>query len=140
MTTKKSRRRGVVLSLTGQQKLETARRQVEKAAHHGDRLTLEELSERTQLAISTITRVLEARIGVDKLTIDQFLQPSICCWNGKIITVQIRSNQRKVILNHCRSNLLKLSQVGVISIGVKRFSDERLRQRCFGLLWSSVSS
>ncbi|PSB44032.1 hypothetical protein [Chamaesiphon polymorphus] len=67
MNAKKSRRRGVVLSLTGQQKLETARRQIEKAERYGDRLTLDELSERTQLAISTITRVLEAQIGVDKL-------------------------------------------------------------------------
>ncbi|WP_245894130.1 hypothetical protein [Chamaesiphon polymorphus] len=72
MNAKKSRRRGVVLSSTGQQKLETARRQFEKAGNNGDRFTLEELSERTQLAVSTITRVLESQIGVDKLTIDQF--------------------------------------------------------------------
>lgn len=38
----------------------------------GDRFTLEELSERTQLAVSTISRVLEAQVGVDKLTLDQF--------------------------------------------------------------------
>lgn len=44
MTAKKSRRRGVVLSLTGQQKLETARRQIEKAERYGDRLTLDEFS------------------------------------------------------------------------------------------------
>jgi WD40 repeat protein len=72
MNAKKNRRRGVVLSFAGQQKLETARRQLEKATNMGDRFTLEELSERTQLAISTITRVLEAQSGVDKLTLDQF--------------------------------------------------------------------
>jgi WD40 repeat protein len=72
MTTKKSRRRGVVLSSIGQQKLEAARRQLEKTVNVGDRFTLEELSECTQLAISTITRVLEAQVGVDKLTLDQF--------------------------------------------------------------------
>jgi uncharacterized Zn finger protein len=65
MTTKKSRRRGVVLSSIGQQKLEAARRQLEKTVNVGDRFTLEELSECTQLAISTITRVLEAQVGVD---------------------------------------------------------------------------
>jgi len=71
MTAKKSRRRGVVLSLSGQRKLETARRQLEKTLNGGDRFTLEELSERTQLALSTITRVLDAQVGVDKQTLDQ---------------------------------------------------------------------
>ncbi len=72
MNTKKNRRRGVVLSLTGQRKLEVARRQLEKTVNHGDRFTLEELSDRTQLALSTITRVLETQSGVDKQTLDQF--------------------------------------------------------------------
>ncbi|PSB26485.1 NB-ARC domain-containing protein [Stenomitos frigidus] len=71
MTAKKSRRRGVVLSLAGQRKFETARRQLEKAMNGGDRFTLEELSERTQLALSTMTRVLDAQVGVDKQTLDQ---------------------------------------------------------------------
>jgi exonuclease VII small subunit len=43
MTVKKSRRRGVVLSLQGQQKLDTARRQLEQTVNGGDRFTLEEL-------------------------------------------------------------------------------------------------
>ncbi len=72
MTTKKNRRRGIVLSLAGQRKLEATRRQLEKTLNLGDRFTLEQLSERTKLAISTIVRVLEARIGVDKLTLDYF--------------------------------------------------------------------
>ena len=79
MSIKKNRRRGVVLSLAGQQKLEAARRQLEKTANMGDRLTQEELSERTQLAISTIARVLEAQIGVDKLTLDQFFAAFDLC-------------------------------------------------------------
>ena len=99
MNAKKNRRRGVVLSLAGQQKLEATRRHLEKTANMGDRFTLDELSERTQLAISTITRVLEARIGVDKLTLDQFLQLSIYAWNGKIITVQTASTQSQFIFN-----------------------------------------
>ena len=70
MTIKKNRRRGVVLSLTGQRKLEATRRQLEKTVNDGDRFTLEELSQRTQIAVSTITRVVDARIGVDKHTLD----------------------------------------------------------------------
>ncbi len=79
MSAKKNRRRGVVLSLAGQRKLEAKRRQLEKTLNMGDRFTLEELSERTQLAISTITRVLEARQGVDKLTLDQFFAAFDLC-------------------------------------------------------------
>jgi WD40 repeat protein len=70
MTMKKNRRRGVVLSLSGQRKLEATRRQLEKTVNDGDRFTLEALSERTQIAVSTITRVVDARIGVDKSTLD----------------------------------------------------------------------
>jgi WD40 repeat protein len=70
MNTKKSRRRGVVLSSTGQQKLEVARRQLEKTVNLGDRLTLEALSEKTRIAISTIARVIDAQVGVDKSTLD----------------------------------------------------------------------
>ncbi len=72
MTAKKTRRRGIVLSAVGQRKLETARRQLEKTLHGGDRFTLEELSDRTQLALSTITRVIDAQTGVDKHTLGQF--------------------------------------------------------------------
>ena len=72
MTAKKTRRRGIVLSAVGQRKLETARRQLEKTLHGGDRFTLEELSDRTQLALSTITRVIDAQTGVDKQTLGQF--------------------------------------------------------------------
>ncbi|WP_346293375.1 NB-ARC domain-containing protein, partial [Sphaerothrix gracilis] len=72
MIAKKSRRRGVVLSLQGQHKLEAARRQLEKTLNDGDRLTLEELSDRTRLALSTVIRVLDAQLGVDKQTLDQF--------------------------------------------------------------------
>jgi YD repeat-containing protein len=72
MPAKKSRRRGVVLSLTGQRKLEAARRQLEATLNNGDRFTLEEISDRTRLALSTVTRVLDGQNGVDKQTLDQF--------------------------------------------------------------------
>ncbi|MBD2233944.1 WD40 repeat domain-containing protein [Phormidium tenue] len=72
MPAKKSRRRGVVLSLTGQRKLDAARRQLEATLNNGDRFTLEEISDRTRLALSTVTRVLDRQNGVDKQTLDQF--------------------------------------------------------------------
>ncbi|MBD2112814.1 MULTISPECIES: WD40 repeat domain-containing protein [Cyanophyceae] len=72
MPAKKSRRRGVVLSLAGQRKLDAARRQLEATLNNGDRFTLEEISDRTRLALSTVTRVLDGQNGVDKQTLDQF--------------------------------------------------------------------
>ncbi|MEW6496932.1 MAG: serine/threonine protein kinase, partial [Cyanobacteriota bacterium] len=69
---KPKRRRGVVLSPQGQQKLSLARRQAEIQDNYGDRYTLEELSDRTRLSLSTVTKVLDARIGVDKQTLDAF--------------------------------------------------------------------
>lgn len=66
------RRRGVVLTAQGQQKLQSARRNAEIAENFGDRYTLEELSERTGLSLKTITKVLEARITVDKPTLEAF--------------------------------------------------------------------
>ncbi|MBE9160390.1 WD40 repeat domain-containing protein [Nodosilinea sp. LEGE 06152] len=69
---KKSRRRGVVLSPAGCRKLDAARRQLETTLNNGDRFTLEEISDRTRLALSTVTRVLDGQHGVDKQTLDQF--------------------------------------------------------------------
>lgn len=69
---KKSRRRGVVLSPTGYRKLDAARRQLENTLNNGDRFTLEEISDRTRLALSTVTRVLDGQNGVDKQTLNQF--------------------------------------------------------------------
>ncbi|PSB55580.1 hypothetical protein C7B77_14600 [Chamaesiphon polymorphus CCALA 037] len=70
MATKKNRRRGVVLSPIGQQKIEHARRHLEKTENAGDRFTIEELSERSQLSLATMTKVLAARLGVDKQTLE----------------------------------------------------------------------
>lgn len=69
---KPKRRRGVVLSSQGQYKLSCARRQSEIQDNFGDRYTLEERSDYTRLSLSTVTKVLEARIGVDKQTLDAF--------------------------------------------------------------------
>jgi uncharacterized protein (DUF4213/DUF364 family) len=69
---KPKRRRGVILSSQGQQRLSLAKRQAEIQKNFGDRYTLEELSEHTRLSLSTVTQVVEAQIGVDKQTIDAF--------------------------------------------------------------------
>lgn len=68
----KGRRRGVVLTPQGQAKLNAARRQVEQDENFGQRFTLEELCDRTQLSLKTITKVLEAKTTVDRQTLEAF--------------------------------------------------------------------
>ncbi|WP_026734121.1 eIF2A-related protein [Fischerella sp. PCC 9605] len=71
---KQRRRRGVILSLQGWKKLQEARHQAEILENDGARFTLEELSDRTQLAPFTVSKVLAREEGVDKQTLDYFFR------------------------------------------------------------------
>lgn len=69
---KKTRKRGVVLTVVGLHKLNAARRQAELIENDGDRLTLENLCERTKLSLKTITKILDAKIAVDRYSLEAF--------------------------------------------------------------------
>ncbi|PMB51174.1 hypothetical protein CEN39_16580 [Fischerella thermalis CCMEE 5201] len=71
---KQRRRRGVILSPQGWQKLQKARHEAEILENDGARFTLEELSDRTQLAPFTVSKVLAREEGVDKQTLDYFFR------------------------------------------------------------------
>lgn len=71
---KQRRRRGVILSLPGLQKLHEARHQAEILENNGAKFTLEELSYRTQLAPFTIAKVLARTEGVDKQSLEYFFR------------------------------------------------------------------
>jgi WD40 repeat protein len=71
---KQRRKRGVVLTSVGLKKLQEARYQVELEENGGDRYTLEELSDRTQLAPYTVAKVLACEEGVDKQTLVFFFR------------------------------------------------------------------
>ncbi len=66
------RKRGVILTPHGQIRLQQARREKEIAENFADRFTLEQISDHTGLSIKTITKVLEAKVPVDKPTIEAF--------------------------------------------------------------------
>lgn len=68
------RRRGVVLTATGTEKLQEAKTEAEWAEHKGKRYTLEELSERTSLSVDTLMKVLACEVGVDKQTLKIFFR------------------------------------------------------------------
>ncbi|WP_242063181.1 NB-ARC domain-containing protein [Nostoc sp. FACHB-892] len=60
------RRRGVILTLQGWEKFRDAKTQVEFDENAGDSFSLEELSDRTHLALHTISRILARLEPVDK--------------------------------------------------------------------------
>ncbi|WP_271252238.1 hypothetical protein [Pseudanabaena sp. Chao 1811] len=100
------RKRGVILTPHGQIRLQQARREKEIAENFADRFTLEEISDRKGLSIKTITKVLEAKVPVDKPTIEAFFhgfglllerddyqQPDQTELTGTSATANILSNQ-----------------------------------------------
>ncbi len=72
--TSRSRERGVILTLYGWNKLQTAKSQVEFEENAGDRFTLEELSERTELSSRTISKVLGCVEPVDRYSLQTVFQ------------------------------------------------------------------
>jgi hypothetical protein len=63
---KSRRNRGVILTIHGWDKFQAAKAQAELDENYGNRFTLEELSDRTRLALNTITKVLRRTESVDK--------------------------------------------------------------------------
>jgi hypothetical protein len=63
------RRRGVILTPKGKEKLERAKTDAEFKDNCGNRYTLEALSERTKLAVDTLMKVFAADVRVDKQTL-----------------------------------------------------------------------
>ena len=57
------RRRGVILTPQGQQKLRAAIAEIEEEENFGQKLTLEELSDLTGLDASTVAKVQEGEKG-----------------------------------------------------------------------------
>lgn len=63
------RRRGVILTPQGVEKLLIAKSTAELEQNAGKRYTLEDLNERTGLSVDTLVRVLKCEVGVDKETL-----------------------------------------------------------------------
>ncbi|MBW4592875.1 MAG: AAA-like domain-containing protein [Brasilonema angustatum HA4187-MV1] len=63
------RKRGIILTPTGLKRLQEAIIAVEKVENHGDRLTLDELSDRTNVSTKTLSRLWSLDTGVDQKTL-----------------------------------------------------------------------
>ena len=70
--TKKKRKRGVVVTYTGLEKLKEARSRSEQEHNWGERYTYEKLSELSYLDLNTIKKILAAKEGVDKRSLETY--------------------------------------------------------------------
>ena len=77
---KQRRRRGVILTEKGLEKLQDAKIEAEFTENHGNRYTLEALSERTGLGVDTLMKVFACESGVDKQTLK-------CCFKAFNLTL-----------------------------------------------------
>lgn len=66
---KDKRQRGVILTVQGLEKLETAKTNAEFQQNSGTRYTLEQISDRTRLAVNTVMKIYAREVGVDRNTL-----------------------------------------------------------------------
>ncbi|WGV26187.1 NB-ARC domain-containing protein [Halotia branconii] len=71
---KQKRKRGLILTPEGLQKLQSSKIALEDKENYGNRYTLEDLSERVGVNSVTVSKVLSREEGVDKKTLEFFFQ------------------------------------------------------------------
>jgi class 3 adenylate cyclase len=64
------RKRGVILTVQGWQRLQSAKRQSEIQDNSGNPYTLEELHERTHLSLNTLTKIQRRQVAVDRQSLE----------------------------------------------------------------------
>ncbi len=70
----RKRKRGIILTSQGIQKLRAAITHLENEENFGQKLTIAELGFRTRLTPDTVAKVLNAKQGVDRRTLDSFFR------------------------------------------------------------------
>lgn len=96
------RKRGVVLTLQGWQRLQAAQRQSEIQNNFGNPYTLEELSQQTHLSPNTLTRIQHRHIAVDRQSLERYFKAFSLTLDSRDFTKlepDRIENQRKAILN-----------------------------------------
>ncbi|WP_319420486.1 WD40 domain-containing protein [Pleurocapsa sp. FMAR1] len=157
---KQKRNRGIVLTPTGLKKLEAARYESERLENYGERYTYENISEITNLDINTIKKVLEAKEGVDKRSLEKFLiafnlKPTADIYTkprpnkrqdwGEAISVDSffgRSNELETLANwllkdRCRLiALVGMGGIGKTTLSVKFVQQNEDKFDC--IIWKSL--
>lgn len=126
--TSRSRERGVILTLSGWNKLQTAKSQAEFKENAGDRFTLEELSERTELSSRTISKVLGRLEPVDKYSLQAMFQSF-----GLELSKNdyIRPTSRSEASESQQINLWQKSNSGISGIDENTVTTHSISSVCF---------
>jgi hypothetical protein len=159
--TKTTRKRGVILSATGWDKFQKVKRSFEFQDNDGSRYTLEQLSDRTNLSLHTISRIIARVEGVDKLSLEycfrafgleldknDYTRPSgaqtvdwgeavdVSAFNGR--SEELAQLQKWVSLERCRSvAVLGMGGIGKTSVAVK-FA-QQVQHEFDYVIWRSLS-
>jgi WD40 repeat protein len=154
------RKRGVILSPEGWQKLQEAKLELEAKENFGDRYTLEQLSERAGLNSGTVGKILAREEGVDKRTLELYfkafnLELSKSCYSnsdpakrqdwGEAISVsvfygrteELATLEQWIVSDRCRLvALLGMGGIGKTSLSVKLA--EQIQDKFEYVVWRSL--
>jgi transcriptional regulator with XRE-family HTH domain len=154
------RKRGVILTSEGWQKLQEAKLDSEIQENSGKRYTVEELSERTGLDPGTITKVVAREQGVDKATLKTFLHafnleldkscysssnrnqhedwgeaPCVSVFYGR--TEELTLLKQWILKDHCQLvTLLGIGGIGKTSLSIKL--TEQIQDSFEYVIWRSL--
>lgn len=157
---KQKRKRGVILTPKGLQKLKDARREYEYRKNFGERYTYQKLSEITYLDINTIKRVLTCQEAVDKRTLERFfrgfnleltsddntqfnpnkrrdLREAICVSNFHGRTTELTKLEQWLLKDRCRLlTILGIGGVGKTALSIKLIDQIGDKFDC--VIWKSL--
>lgn len=160
-TTKTTRKRGVILSAQGWDKFQKFKRKFECQDNNGSRYTLEELSDRTNLSLHTMSRIIGRVEGVDKISLEycfrafgleldknDYTRPGktetvdwgeaidVSTFNGR--NEELEQLQQWVLKERCRSiAIVGMGGIGKTSIAVK-FA-QQVQHEFDYIIWRSLS-
>jgi WD40 repeat protein len=154
----KTRKRGVLLTTKGLQKIQEAKRNSEVAANFGNKYTLEEMSARSGLYPGTISKVLNREGGVDKQTIEKLFSAfdlkiaksdystanNRLYWGEAIFpsvfygrTEELTTLKQWILDDQCRLvSLLGIGGIGKTSLSVKLA--EQIQENFEYVIWRSL--
>ncbi|QSJ20281.1 NACHT domain-containing protein [Nostoc sp. UHCC 0702] len=158
--TKQKRKRGLILTPEGLQKLQSAKLTAELNENYGNRYTLEDLSERIGINTATISKVLSREDGVDKRTIELFFQafnikldkdcytnsdqsqhqdwgeaPSVSIFYGR--TEEMAALEELLLQDRCRLvAVLGMGGIGKSALAIKL--TERIKDSFEYIIWRSL--
>ena len=156
---RKRRRRGVVLTITGLEKLKEAQLKLEEEDNWGAKYTYEKLSEIGDLDINTVKKILAAKEGVDRRSLENYFRAfelqlaledyekpnpnkrqdwgeAVCVEDFTGRTVELNTLENLLLKNQCRLvTILGMGGVGKTTLSIKLA--QKVQERFDCVIWRS---